>query len=43
MILIIYTMTVPSEAVNMSLGLSMTKDTQSSNSVVCCMFILKHK
>ncbi|XP_051770700.1 integrin alpha-X-like isoform X2 [Ctenopharyngodon idella] len=26
---------VPSEAVNMSLGLSMTKDTQSSNSVVC--------
>uniref|UniRef100_A0A8C1T497 VWFA domain-containing protein n=1 Tax=Cyprinus carpio TaxID=7962 RepID=A0A8C1T497_CYPCA len=35
MILIIYTMTVPSEAVNMSLGLSMTKDPQSSNSVVC--------
>ncbi|XP_042590658.1 integrin alpha-X-like [Cyprinus carpio] len=26
---------VPSEAVNMSLGLSMTKDPQSSNSVVC--------
>ncbi|XP_067285938.1 integrin alpha-X-like [Pseudorasbora parva] len=26
---------VPSEAVNMSLGLSMTKDTQSSNSLVC--------
>uniref|UniRef100_A0A9J7Y0U0 VWFA domain-containing protein n=1 Tax=Cyprinus carpio carpio TaxID=630221 RepID=A0A9J7Y0U0_CYPCA len=29
------TINVPSEAVNMSLGLSMTKDTQSSNSVVC--------
>ncbi|XP_073684903.1 integrin alpha-X [Garra rufa] len=29
------TFNVPSEAVNMSLGLSMTKDTQSSNSVVC--------
>uniref|UniRef100_A0A671M6V4 Integrin alpha-M-like n=1 Tax=Sinocyclocheilus anshuiensis TaxID=1608454 RepID=A0A671M6V4_9TELE len=28
-------LTLPSEAVNMSLGLSMTKDTQSSNSVVC--------
>ncbi|XDV45085.1 hypothetical protein PO909_013244 [Leuciscus waleckii] len=29
------TINVPSEAVNMSLGLFMTKDTQSSNSVVC--------
>ncbi|XP_026133266.1 integrin alpha-X [Carassius auratus] len=29
------TINVPSEAVNMSLGLSMTKDIQSSNSVVC--------
>ncbi|XP_016113609.1 integrin alpha-X-like [Sinocyclocheilus grahami] len=29
------TISVPSEAVNMSLGLSMTKDTQSSKSVVC--------
>uniref|UniRef100_A0A8C2KSI3 VWFA domain-containing protein n=1 Tax=Cyprinus carpio TaxID=7962 RepID=A0A8C2KSI3_CYPCA len=28
-------LTLPSEAVNMSLGLSMTKDPQSSNSVVC--------
>jgi len=36
----IYAMKVPFEAVNMSLGLFMTKDTQSSNSVVSYVLIL---